>query len=396
MNRRRKLWAGLCAPLAVLAAGWAVCLPGRAWADDPLDADPAFYQAAASFADGHYDRAAARLADLLRRYPRHVRLRMLLADACERSDQPANARQLYQAVVAERPDPRSAAIAAEAAARLTRRIESQGAAPAPAPAGADPFALRPEQQAAMSVVYPQTTTQRTEHFDITTTNPVLADVLAERVEIIFDRVRRTVLGDQLFPHRIELIVYPDQAAFLKALPAPHWCGGGYLFAPRPDGTARRAVLLWQVDDKNLFRASLLSRELPHELAHVVLREYFGQTACPLWLDEGLACLAESDAGQSTAGRMGELLNRQAATPLVEMIDRIQPELDRPASFYVEAASWTGFLRRNLTDAQMNALLGQLKDGQKPSVALSRVLFLDNQPGWLEAMERRWHESVAKE
>jgi len=377
----------------ILAAGWLACCARPARSADPLDADPAFYEAAACFTNGHYDDAIHRLVVLLDRYPRHVRLEMLLADACERTGQVAAARKLYQAVLADKPDPRSEAVAGEAIVRLTRQLQPPDAVANAGPPPDDPFALTPEQVAAMSVVYPQRTARRTEHFDIAASNPTLADLLSQRVEAIFDRVRRTVLGDQLFAHRIELTVYPDQAAFLEALPVAHWCGGGYLFEPRPDGTARRAVLLWQVDEKNLYRTSLLARELPHELAHVVLREYFGQTACPLWLDEGLACMAESDGGRSIADRMAELLDKQAAIPLAEMIDQIQPELDRPTSFYAQAASWTRFLRQSLSDAQMKTFLGHLKDGAKPSVALGRTLFLDNQPGWLDAMERRWHKSV---
>ena len=369
-----------------LAAGWLVLAALPARAADPLDTDPEYLAVAAMFSNGRYDSAVAGATELLKRYPRHARLLMLLGDACERQGQPAAAARSYRAVLAAKPDARLDAAAAEALARLTQQLGR-----------AMRLELTAEQTAAMSVIYPDVTRKRTEHFDIAANNPVLTDLLAQRAERVLESVRRMVLGDQLFPHRVELTVYPNKAAFQKAQPpAQHWSGSGFLFAPQPDGTIRRAVLLYQVDEQNVFRASLFTRELPHELTHLVLREYFGQAACPVWLDEGLASLAEADSGAALADRMTELLTRLTAQPLADMIDQMALPADRPTSFYVQSASFTRFLHATLTDAQMMRFLAQIKDGQKPSVALQRALFLDNRPDWLTTIEDRWHKAVLGE
>ncbi|MCG3179627.1 MAG: hypothetical protein BIFFINMI_01967 [Phycisphaerae bacterium] len=370
--------------MAAALAGPAV--PARA--ADPLDNDPSFYAAAGAFANGQYEVAIERLANLLSRYPRNARLQMMLADAYEHAGRPSVARKLYQAALTGGLDKRSADIAAEAVTRLAR----QAAPPAAGsePAGEDLYALTPQQTVRMSVVYDQEAQRKTEHFEITTWNPMLSDVLAKRAEAIMEQVRRTVLGGQLYPHRIELVVYSDRNAFLAASQSPHWSGGSFTFRLNADGSARRLIQLYQVDDEHRFRGQLLSRELPHELAHVMLREYFGEQPCPLWLDEGLACSAEVDHGQALAGRMVELLDAEKQLPLADMIDQINPRVEQGnRSFYVQATSLTRFLRSLLTDAQMKELLEQLKEGQKPSVALGRLLMLDNQPGWQVQMERQW-------
>ena len=367
---------------------------------DTLSSDADYQAGAASFADGHYQLAIDRLTPLLTRFPGHVRLQMLLADACERAGQLAAARDFYRSAVANSPDGTMGAIATEGLDRLTRQIDSAAAAAAAgrnsvasASQPADGSDLSADQIAAMSVVGAEPITRRTEHFDITAYNPVLADLLARRVEAVLERARRTALREQLFPHRIELIVYPNQAAFAKAQPVADWSGGGFIYVPQADGSARRIVALYQVDEENRFRTALLSRELPHELTHVVLKEYFGQAACPQWLDEGLACSAEYDGGQATADRMADLLARQQAVPLAEMLDKYKGLTDRPVAFYAQAASWTRFLRSNLTDGQMKDFLAQIKDGVKPSVALGRALVVEDRPGWLGAMEERWHKTV---
>lgn len=377
-----------CRPRTARAlAAWAAALLGLlvaaapAWSD-PLDEDPDFVAAACAFSNNQYDQAISELVSLLGRYPRHWRVQMLLADAYERSGRPLAARKLYDAVLTGNPPGRAQLVARQAVERLTRQMETNRP---------DSGQVTPRQIAEMSVSFPEQTRRLTPHFEITTSNPTLAGVLAGRAETVLDRVRRTVLGGQLYPHRIELTVFANEKTFRASSVAPHWSGGGFKLTVRPDGTYRRQVLLWQLDDENRFRSSLLTRELPHELAHVVLREFFGQAACPLWLDEGLACLAQDDGGRDMASRMSELLRADAAVQLVDFIDQVNPDLDRPANFYVQAASWTRYLRSNMTDAQMKTFLGHLKDGHKPSVALSRTLFLDNQRNWLSDMEERWHQ-----
>ncbi|MDD4889813.1 MAG: tetratricopeptide repeat protein [Phycisphaerae bacterium] len=387
-----KPWLALALAVLLAAPAWGANSSTSAPAD-PVDGDADYLAAAASFANGHYGIAIGKLADVLKRYPRHARVQMLLATACERTGQLAAARDLYVATLAGKPDARIEALANERIARLARRpVVRVTTAPSAPAAQAE---LTPEQVAAMSVIYPEATRKKTDHFDITTNNPVLADLLAQSAEAALERVRRTVLGDALFPHRVELTVYANQAAFRKAQATADWAGGGFLYAPQSDGSVRRVVMLYQVDEENRFRTSLLARELPHELAHVALKEFFGQAACPLWLEEGLATAAEFDGGRSTSDRMAELLSRQAATPLAEMIDQANGEVDRPAAFYIQAASWTRFLRANLSDGQMKRFLAQLKEGQKPSVALGRSLVLDDRPGWLGSIEDRWHKWAAE-
>lgn len=376
--------------LLVVAA--ALAWGGAALAD-PAEADPDYPAAAARFANGQYAAAATRLIELRKRYPADMRLCLLLGDTYERQGFRAAARACYAAVLAVPPDARSGAVAAEAIARVDRLVRGSTTAPADSPM-APAAELSAEQIVAMSVVAAEPVRKKTDHFDIVANNAPLADAIALAAEAALDRQCKALLGGQMFAHRVEITVYATQADFQKAQCAADWAGGGFLYAPQADGSVRRLIALYQVDDQNRFRTSLLSRELPHELAHVVLREYFGQSTCPLWLEEGLATLAEGDGGRSTWGRASELFARQAATPLAEFVDQPKPPEDRPAAFYIQSASWTRFLRTSLSDVQMRQFLSQIKAGAKPSVALGRVLVVDDRPGWLGVLEDRWHTWAA--
>jgi hypothetical protein len=398
-----------CCVWVLLVSGAAVA---RAADPVPFGNDPEFVRASAAFAAGQYAEASAGLARVLERYPRHPWLQMLLADACERAGQWPAARDAYRAALANTLDERSRAIATEAADRVARTIERQATATT---APADLYSLTAEQIAAMSVVYPDLARRQTAHFDIRTNNAARADVLAGRVETIFAAVSRPILGDAQYAHRIELVVYPDRAAFLKDQPADAWSGGGFIFTPQPDGSARQVIALYQIDESNRFRTQLFFRDLPHELTHAAVKEYFGsarsvtrttqgaiervegvQPACPLWLEEGLACTNEADGGASADAQMRALLSAQAEKPLAEMIDQIRPKIDVPAAFYAESTSLTRFLRSQLSNAQMKTFLAELKAGNQPSVALGRALVVAaDRPEWLTALEERWHNAVAQ-
>lgn len=372
-----------------------------ALAAEPFANDPEFRASAAAFSAGNYGQAAEGLARLLVRYPRQPWLQMLLADAYERAGRLSEARETYLAALNNELDARSRTVANEAVERVCALI-ARNARPAQQPTTmSDLFSMSPAQVAAASVVYPERSHRRTRHFDITTNNPVLADVLAERVDRMFAHFSRPLLADRPFAHRVELIVYPDHAQFSKAHPVADWSGGCSEYVPLTDGSVRRIIGLYQIDAENRFRSRLLSNELPHEMTHVVLREFFGyarrgeggRPACPLWLDEGLAGANEFDGGASADKRMRDLLAKQLTTPLADMIDKVDPAMDRPAAFYAHATSFTRFLRANLSDDQMRTFLSQIKAGHRPSVALGRTLVLDDRPNWLEALEQRWHKSV---
>ncbi|MDB4349908.1 hypothetical protein OAA99_03040, partial [Omnitrophica bacterium] len=77
-------------------------------------------------------------------------------------------------------------------------------------------------------------------------------------------------------NRVKIYIYPDHASFLKASGQPQWSHG------MADYTKKKILsYLWS----EMFIDSIL----PHEIAHLVFRDFVGFTGkIPLWLDEGVA------------------------------------------------------------------------------------------------------------
>lgn len=94
--------------------------------------------------------------------------------------------------------------------------------------------------------------------------------------------------------------------------------------------------------------SFLVAELPHEIAHLVFRdllELYGD-ALPLWIDEGVALMAEEEEKNSLAKHWDAVIANQQWIPLAEL-NRIRDisEIDsaRVATFYAQSESLVQFL-----------------------------------------------------
>jgi len=115
-------------------------------------------------------------------------------------------------------------------------------------------------------------------------------VLTE-AERYYDRIQ-TTLGHLnqdpwLWDHRCHINLYRDKQSYVKEAGRPSWSSASASF----DGVP--------TIDSHLGAKGFLETELPHEIAHLLFREYVGvdNANVPRWMDEGIALFNEkSDRG----------------------------------------------------------------------------------------------------
>src|SRR5262245_14512724 len=119
---------------------------------------------------------------------------------------------------------------------------------------------------------------------------VFAAAVLRYAEAYYNQIRldlgltHVVQRDQvpwLWEKRCQIYLYSDQQAYAQATGAPAWSGGFVQYQ-------RRTVYSF------LGATAFLEQTLPHELAHLVFREFVGlnNDRVPRWLDEGVAQYAE--------------------------------------------------------------------------------------------------------
>lgn len=233
--------------------------------------------------------------------------------------------------------------------------------------------------------------ESSEHFIVRARNAALARKLIGEAETALERIRRLLLGKQEYPHTVDIHVWVDRDDFLEhAADAPEWSGGAFCFSVK-DGVTTRRIDLTQLDRTGQFDMVMLDRIVPHELSHLVLREYFGDAPCPLLLDEGLAMLTEWDVDNDHVMLAGTALGGEAGIQLDELLIRRRRDISDPPIFYAMAFSFTEFLHARLTGEQFRGFFAQVKSGCSVPEALQRALYLPQREDFMCELETAWED-----
>ncbi len=139
----------------------------------------------------------------------------------------------------------------------------------------------------------------------------------------------------LWDERAQIYVYDSPEEYHAATGRPPWVGGDVL--PR----------------KKLIRTFVHARDfiesvLPHELAHVIFREFVGfdNPAVPRWLDEGVATYQEKEHYAATRPLLKRALHDGEFVPLVELETAASDVMfseDSAGLYYIEAFGIVDFL-----------------------------------------------------
>ena len=128
-----------------------------------------------------------------------------------------------------------------------------------------------------------------------------------------------------------------------------------------------------------FEEELFDIVLPHEIAHIVLRELIGLEAkVPLWFEEGVACTNEADHQRYLAAT--KELFAQGAYLSVARLERVHNRATKSKAhtmFYPMAASLIIFLQENYNQQDFLQLCRELRDGNSFYKALNKVYGIKN-------------------
>lgn len=138
--------------------------------------------------------------------------------------------------------------------------------------------------------------------------------------------------------------------------------------------------------------------LPHEIGHIILREYIGETAeIPLWMEEGIATYQEKAKRWGADDHVREALKNGTFIPLSELTyasivranDRKVIEL-----FYNESASVVSYMIQHLGEHRFKRFLRELgRAGRNFERTLDRVYSRfknidDLNDSWVDYLERQ--------
>lgn len=185
----------------------------------------------------------------------------------------------------------------------------------------------------------------TENFVVFSPEKKLSLALAQKAEA----KRREIiqrLGFSIFPSwekvKARIRIYPNRETFLKYVPLAEW-SGGWTQQTLQENTKGEKEIVSRSVSTYVGGYELQDSVIPHEVAHLVFREFFGFSSnLPKWLDEGVAVWMEDklhlEVGLFTQPRH----LRENYLPFREFLTlNVYPE--NPVLFYAQAYSVTTYL-----------------------------------------------------
>ena len=275
-----------------------------------------------------------------------------------------------------------------------RRIRACEAAKLPSEQPPPPSSrLKPDELAELARVGPAVCIESSPHFVVRARNVKLAKLVAREAEVSLARIAGMILTSQEYPHSVEIYVWPTRTEYrTNAADAPEWAGGSFSIA-RDGGTIIRRIDLTQCDPDGRLQTIMLDRVLPHEMCHLVVQEYFGDSPCPLFLNEGLAMLSEFTTDNERLLAAGAAVCTKDKIPLAELLILERDGVDRATVtvFYAESLSVTEFIRSRLSPEQFRTFLTHVKSGSTVSDALQRTLYMPYSEEFLKTLAGAWQE-----
>ena len=140
-------------------------------------------------------------------------------------------------------------------------------------------------------------------------------------------------------------------------------------------------------------AGFVESLLPHEITHLVFRDFVGdKNNIPLWLEEGVAVREEEGRRPGDIELVKKLVREKsyiAIELLTKMDIRNEPNAEAARKFYAEAVSIVNFLMEKYGVSRFTLFCRQLRDGRSIDEAISSVY--TGYMGNMGDLEKRWVE-----
>lgn len=186
-------------------------------------------------------------------------------------------------------------------------------------------------------------------------------------------------------NRCRIYLYGSREDYIRETGQPAWSGGAAVLEKRTILSFRDAP-------------DFLTSVLPHELAHLIFRDFTGAAngQVPLWLDEGIAMSQEKARRKEFDEWIAKMVKEKNWIPVKELMNVTSLQGDSGAGavmFYAEAQSIVRFLVEKYGSERFQNFCRSLRDGAKPEEALEKN-YPSDFPS-LGAFEERWAASVAE-
>lgn len=176
---------------------------------------------------------------------------------------------------------------------------------------------------------------------------------------IRERLGFTRFNFWLWQDRAKVFIYQNRRDYLKNSSQPGWSAASV-------HTKKKLISTFY------FEKDFFDTILPHELSHIILKEFVGfDTQLPLWFEEGVACVNEKDSLRRYLF-LAQGLSRKKRMPSLAQIERQSQRLDQPGAFYAASASLIIFLLEDHGRENFARLCRQLRDGNSFYASLARV------------------------
>ncbi len=182
--------------------------------------------------------------------------------------------------------------------------------------------------------------------------------------------------------RCIIIIYSSYDEYIRVTGQPDWSGGHVDYK-------NRVIYSFQWAD------NFLSVLLPHELTHIIFREYAGSgRRIPLWIDEGLAQYEERTPNPERAEVLKKSVRGAMFIPLnnLQKINELTTQpTDGVVLFYAQSESIISFMIQKFGKTRFAEFIRQLRSGKTvpESLRLAYAGTIDT----LDKLEIKWLESV---
>ena len=130
----------------------------------------------------------------------------------------------------------------------------------------------------------------------------------------------------LFDDRAKIFIYKTQEEYIEHTGRPEWSGGSVHIQKRYINTFN-------------FHEDFFNMALPHELTHIILREFIGLKAdAPRWFDEGVASCKEKDAYLKYLMLAKGFVDEGIVLSISNMEELNDKKITMPSIFYAISAS----------------------------------------------------------
>jgi hypothetical protein len=176
--------------------------------------------------------------------------------------------------------------------------------------------------------------------------------------------------------RAKIYLYKDKEEYQLATRQPRWSGG------------KVQVIARQIDTY-VNREYFLDNTLPHELGHIIFREFVGYgRKLPLWLDEGVVSFLEKRYKEERLLLARAVVDKALFMNLVTLGKVNRANMTMPELFYAEAASIIEFLFKAYGKEKFLEFcraLQELRDDQNWETALFNIYRFSA----LAELDERW-------